>query len=60
VFQFGPKKGKEFVYPAKVILKFRVAKEAKDVVLRKGKVAPDVSTMDLNVDEEPRGQDGEE
>jgi DNA-binding protein HU-beta len=58
VMLFGPNKGKEVLVPAKRVLKFRVAKVAKDIVLGPRGPFPDVSSIDLSVEEEPDGNAG--
>ncbi|MGA2230139.1 MAG: HU family DNA-binding protein [Tepidisphaeraceae bacterium] len=54
VLQFGPRAGQEVTLPAKKVLKFWVAKAAKDVVFRRGAAPPDLAKTDMAFDEEPR------
>jgi DNA-binding protein HU-beta len=49
---FGPRQGQQVTIPAKKVLKFRIAKVAKDVVLRGRPIAPDVTTTEVVPDED--------
>jgi nucleoid DNA-binding protein len=49
---FGPRKGEEVILPAKQVLKLHIAKVAKDIVFKRGAIAPDVTKVDLVIDDE--------
>jgi len=58
VLQFGPNAGQETTLPAKQVLKFRIAKTAKDIILGRAAPAPDVTKINMSSEEEA-GNDGE-